>query len=127
MLAALGAVVPELGRGVGTGIALWASRGAPAACPACRCEPSFTCPDVHCDCAGLRGDSQQGPSGVTLVIGGACLLLAGAAAGAAATFAALLHRGAPWPAPQGDDRDDEVGEEARAQVRALRQRALAHL
>ena len=29
--------------------------------------------------------------------------------------------------PLDDDRDDEVGEEARAQVRALRQRALAHL
>eukprot|EP00959_Pyramimonas_sp_CCMP1952_P467657 9491985-Pyramimonas_sp.AAC.1 len=60
MLAALGAVVPELSRGVGTGIALWAARGPPAAC---HCEPTSTCPDVHCDCSGLRGESLHGPSG----------------------------------------------------------------
>ena len=126
MLAALGAVVPELGRGVGTGIALWASRGPPAACPACHCEPTLTCPDLHCDCSGLRGDTQHGPSGAALLLGGLCVLVAGAAAGAAGTLPALRRRGSPWPAPDGDDAGDVLGEEARAQVKALRQRALAH-
>ncbi|CAK0874137.1 unnamed protein product, partial [Prorocentrum cordatum] len=119
MISALSALVPELGRSLGTGLAVWAARGDPAVCPVCTCEPTLQCPDLHCHCSVLRGDSQSGPSTAVLV---ACVVgatLAGASVGAAGAWAVLRLRSLSAGPSAGHAESDELGEEARAQVRAL--------
>ncbi|CAK0812995.1 unnamed protein product [Prorocentrum cordatum] len=85
------ALVPELGRNIGTSIAVWAARGDTAVRPVCTCEPTLQRPDLSCDCSGPRAGAEAGPSTaglVTCVVGAA---LAGALAGAAGGWEALIH------------------------------------
>ncbi|CAK0866361.1 unnamed protein product [Prorocentrum cordatum] len=125
VISALSALVPELGRSLGTGIAVWAARGDPAVCPACTCEPTLQRPDLHCDCSGPRGDAQAGPSTAGLVSYVVGVTLAGASAGAAGGWVVFRLRGHHAGSSAVQLEPDELGEEARAQVRALRERTSA--
>eukprot|EP00959_Pyramimonas_sp_CCMP1952_P277764 5806079-Pyramimonas_sp.AAC.1 len=60
--AAADLLLPELGRGLSTGVALYAANQGHAQCPACSCAPQFHCPELRCDCSGLQGSSSHGPS-----------------------------------------------------------------
>jgi len=127
--AAAGAFLPEVGRGLSTGLAAFAAnrgQGAQcAACPSCSCAPQLHCPELRCDCSGLQGASVEGPSLAAVALACAFSGCAGALLAAAACW--RLAGGRIVVAPhhvREPDVEPDFEEEARAQGRQARARAL---
>eukprot|EP00959_Pyramimonas_sp_CCMP1952_P209530 4383613-Pyramimonas_sp.AAC.1 len=86
--AAADLLLPELGRGLSTGVALYAANQGHAQCPACSCAPQFHCPELRCDCSGLQGSSSHGPSLCAVALACAASGLVGASTAALAFWRA---------------------------------------
>ena len=123
--AAAGSLVPEIGPGLSTGVALCAANQGSAQCPACTCAPVLQCPELRRDCSGLNGASSSRPSLWFLALLGGTCGLCGALCGALAGWRAAGGGWALWraagPTP---DKESELAELARAQARAARAKAL---
>ena len=123
--AAAGSLAPEIGRGLSTGVALYAANQGSAQCPACTCAPVLQCPELRCDCSGFNGVSSSGPSLWSVALLGGASGLCGALCGAFAGWRAAGGSWALWraagPTP---DKESELAELARAQARAARVKAL---
>ncbi|CAK0870502.1 unnamed protein product [Prorocentrum cordatum] len=83
--AAAGALFPEVGRGLSTGLALYAANQGQQ-CPACTCAPQLQCPELRCDCSGLQGSSTQGPGPWSVALACAASGLVGACSAALACW-----------------------------------------